>query len=293
MRELDASGISEEKLFYHRNDPIPGLDLLPIKEVKGDPVIAELVRKLPALSGAFLDLNQEKIVHERLWTSVIVNTGNYYSTVNSYYYNAGYGPATYSATLYKPSVVNGFSHSLGVLGGARVTKRLVLQLGVQYLTQSVGSTSNINATGSLSTVANYAANPGVNVSTTSSPYNIISTNQFVAVPALAGYLLIDEKVGLQLNVGVSSDFFLRNSLTDPSGRLQSYSQGAGQNSPYRSVNFSGLAGSELSYRPGGRYRVSLVPGFRYPFGSVLKSGANSTGNSWLWDMGFRLRYIFK
>ncbi len=142
-------------------------------------------------------------------------------------------------------------------------------------------------------LAQFAGNsPSINYSTTT-PYNITSENEFVSVPVQAGYLFIDRKMGLQLNSGVSTDFFIRNTLSDPSGQRQSYSQSAGQDSPYRSVTFSGLLNSEVSYKLSNRYRVAVVPGFRYSFSPVLKSTSGSSGNPFVWDVGFRFRYIFK
>jgi hypothetical protein len=168
-----------------------------------------------------------------------------------------------------------------------------VQSGVQYINQSIGSVSNINSSGSLDAVAQFAgSSPSLNYNTTT-PYNITSVNEFVSVPVQAGYLFIDRKVGLQLNSGVSTDFFIRNTLSDPSGQRQSYSQSAGQDSPYRSVNFSGLLSGEVSYKLGNRYRVSLVPGFHYSFNPVLKSASGSSGNPFVWDVGFRFRYIIK
>jgi hypothetical protein len=145
----------------------------------------------------------------------------------------------------------------------------------------------------LDAVANFAKNSPASVSY-SSPYTINSANEFISVPVQAGYLFIDKKIGLQLNSGVSTDFFVRNTLSDPTGQRQSYSQSAGQDSPYRAVNFSGLMSSEVSYKLGRHYRLSLVPGMRYSFAPVLKSSAgSSTGNNMVWDIGFRFRYIFK
>ena len=125
-----------------------------------------------------------------------------------------------------------------------------------------------------------------------SPYQINSVNQFVSVPVQAGYLLIDRKVGLQINSGVATNIFLQNTLTDKSGQLTKYAEGAGESSPYNSFSWSALMGTELSYKMGSQYRVSLAPGLRYSMSPLLKS-ASSSGNLMIWDLGFRFRYIFK
>ncbi|PZR30128.1 MAG: hypothetical protein DI538_23425 [Azospira oryzae] len=126
----------------------------------------------------------------------------------------------------------------------------------------------------------------------SQPYKVNSNNEFVSVPVQAGYLIVDRKFGLQWNAGVATDVFLRNTLKDESGRSDKYSQGSGEGSPYRSFNFAALTSTEFSYKLGGQYRVSLVPGVRYSFQSVLKSQTGTAGNPLVLDIGFRFRYIF-
>ena len=128
--------------------------------------------------------------------------------------------------------------------------------------------------------------------TSTSPYTINSISEYVSIPLQAGYLLIDRKIGLQLNTGIATDFFIKNTLTDASGKFSTYSESAGNNSYYRTLNWTGLVGTEISYKVAKHYRISLVPGLRYSFNSVLKSSASNTLNPMVWDVGFRFRYIF-
>lgn len=269
------------------------LELLPIPEIHEGPKMVEIIRILPAIPGAFMVHNEKKTVHEHVWASVTAAAGSYNPNTNSYSnYSSNSASQLNSNPGSSPAV--GSSYSFGMLAGLRVAKRVVLQSGIQYINQSVNSTSNISSLNSLDQVAYaFAGNTPSSSLSTTSPYAINSANEFVSVPVQAGYLFIDRKMGLQLNTGVSTEFFLRNTLSDPSGQRQSYSQGGGQDSPYRSVNFSGLLSSEVSYKLGDRYRVSVVPGFHYSFNPVLKSPYNSTGNPFVWDVGFRFRYIFR
>jgi len=268
------------------------LELLPIPQIHEGPIMVEIVRKLPAIPGAFMIHEERKTVHEQVWASVSAATGGYSPNTTSYS-NYNYSNAVNQSTSgSNSSPVVGSSYSFGMLAGMRVAKRVVLQSGIQYLNQSINSTSNISSANSLAPVASSLYNTTSNYPT-SNPYSINSANEFVSVPVQAGYLFIDRKMGLQLNTGVSTDFFIRNTLSDPSGQRQSYSQSAGQDSPYRSVNFTGLLSSEVSYKVGSRYRVSVVPGFHYSFNPVLKSVSNSSGNPVAWDVGFRFRYILR
>ena len=100
--------------------------------------------------------------------------------------------------------------------------------------------------------------------------------------------MVNRQVGLQFNAGVASDFFIKNSLVNPSGQLASSSE----NSSYQSLNWTALMSTELSYKVSTHYRVSLVPGMRYAFNSILIPTVGSSINPLVWDVGFRFRYIF-
>jgi len=226
----------------------------------------------------------KKFEHEKLWASVSAASGSYTDmTGGSSYSSAAMRVMSAGLPQSSPPLTNnlsysgqgagsvptvGKSYSYGVIGGVRLAERWVLQTGVQYMNQSIGNSS--------SQYMNYGSG---------SP---ISTNEFVSVPVQAGYLLINRKIGWQLNPGVSTDFFVRNTT---SNQQVSVTQGAGTDSPYRSISFAGLMSSEFSYKLGKNYRLSLVPGMRYSLNPALKS--MTTGNAIAWDIGFRFRYILK
>lgn len=114
----------------------------------------------------------------------------------------------------------------------------------------------------------------------------------MSVPLQAGYLVVNKKFGLQVNAGVATDMFLKNTVTPDGAGLSQTTQGRGDDSPYRSFNFSGLMGTEFSYRLGYHYRVSLNPGLRYPFSSVYKSSTGIDSTPLTFDVGLRFKYIF-
>jgi len=271
-----------EASWLAANVELPGLEMLPTAEIQGDPKQTEIYRRLPYIPAAFMNAsNDRKFEHEKLWASVTAASGSYTESAGSSYNSTAAMKTYYNAVQVSPGLSNSYtspstgavptvgrSYSYGVIGGVRLAERWVLQTGVQYLNQQMGSSS--------SPYANYGSG------------GMISTNEFVSVPVQAGYLLVNKKIGWQLNPGVSTDFFVRNTL---SNQQQSISQGAGDNSPYRSVNFAGLMSSEFSYKLGKNYRLSLVPGMRYSFNPALKS--TTTGSAIAWDVGFRFRYIFK
>ena len=187
--------------------------------------------------------------------------------------------------------------------GTKLSEKWVLQGGVNYLTQnsSYAATSVIGSpnsgtflpasTNGLTGLADGEKEYAKVVST--APYNVNNSLRFLSVPLQAGYLLVDKKVGFQLNAGVSTDLFLRNSKTAEGGSLQDINQGRDDGSPYRAVNFSGLMGVELSYRIAERYRVALNPGLRYPFNSIYREDTGVKSMPLSYDIGLRFRYIFQ
>ncbi len=278
----------------------------PSTEVKGKMKEVTIVRKLPPMPSSFMNSKKDKETKENLWASLGASTGNYSpssdfssssSTSSRVLYQSAGGLSNSTQTAYSTTSSKGSVFSVGMNLGKRISNRWLVQGGVSYLNQAIGYTSNFAVVDAnnlpMASVADYANLKSFSsVVSVSSPYQINSVNKYITIPVQAGYLLVDRKIGLQLNSGVSTNIFMQNTLTDESGQLDSYSSGAGDSSPYRTISWAGLLGTELSYKIATQYRVSIAPGLRYSINSVLKS--NSTpSNPLMWDVGLRFRYIFK
>ncbi len=270
-------------------------------ELKGKPVEEiETMKKSSRTIIAKVDTKRIKNGNENWWASVGGSAG-------SYNLQSGTSGASAASLLSKNQSFNalssapvsdratiGTSFSFGMTFGKKVAQRWVVLSGVNYMSQSIGYNSNIAFVDGNNQAKAYTADfatPSANVTSTS-PYTINSVSEFVSIPLQTGYLIVDRKMGIQLNTGIATDFFIKNTLTDESGKFSSYSESAGNNSYYRTLNWTGLVGTEFSYKVAKHYRVSLVPGLRYSFNSVLKSSTGSTLNPLVWDVGFRFRYIF-
>jgi hypothetical protein len=187
---------------------------------------------------------------------------------------------------------------MGISFGARITNRWVVQGGVNYMTQVSDYTTTVAVS---SSDLNYFKAASLNEFREASgdtyvptaPYTVNNSLRYISLPVQAGYLVIDRQFGVQMNAGVSTDMFLQNTIDPEGGALEKTTEGRGEDSPYRSVNFSGLVGSEITYRFADRYRLSLNPGIRYPFKSIYKDEVGVTSTPLTFDIGLRFRYIFK
>ncbi len=262
-----------------------------------------IVRKLPAMPASMMaDSRKEKsIAKENLWAAVNASTGSFGSTAyndNSQSFLMSNQVSSFNNLVSASSKVKskGSAYSVGINVGTRLAERWVLQGGVSYLSQNLGYTSNfaaLDANNSRMAIVSEYADVKQNIALSStSPYDINSVKELVSIPVQAGYMFVNRKFGLQLNSGVATDMFIRNTLTDKSGQLSSFSESAGSDSPYNTFSWAAIGGTELSYKVGSQYRISVTPGFRYALTPMLKSSAENT-SPFMWDLGFRFRYILK
>lgn len=278
------------------------------KKSEGDPV-ALMLSKL-AEQEMKLAANDEKPKsgkEEKVWTALGVAAGGFSAVNHSSAPAQSFGMALTNTTVPdKQSKASGVAYSLGLSFGTKVAPRWIVQGGVNYLTQSSNYTAtnviagpnysslqaeSINALGKLPAVADAAVAAERLAPTV--PYTVNNNLKFFSVPVQAGYLIVDRKFGIQLNAGISTDLFLENTLTPEGGSLDKQTQSNGSDSPYRTVNFSGLMGTEFTYRLGQRYRIALNPALRYPLNSVYKSEVGIESTPLTFDVGLRFRYIFK
>lgn len=232
---------------------------------------------------------KKKNSKERMWTSLAVGAGTFNPNSSAPASTASLGAAGSRPVSSNPT--RGMSYSMNVMMGGRLTNRIVLQGGVTYLSQNSAYTSSA----SLGTAAtlNEFVDANTKISATS-PYKVNSNIQYLAVPVQAGFVVLNRALGWQLNGGVSTDFFIQNTLTpESSSRLQRTTQSAGADSPFRTVNFSGLIGTEISYRFAEHYRIALNPGMRYALNSIYKSDVLAQISPVTFDVSLRFRYIIR
>ena len=193
----------------------------------------------------------------------------------------------------------GLSYSYGLSVGKKLSKRWILQTGVQYAVQNASSNSstyienNVNGRLSLPLEATFDdASPASNELVVTSPYNVDNRFEYISLPLQAGYMLMDKKFGIVLNGGIMSSFLVGNTLTSDREYLGSLRVEPGSDSPYRSVQFSGLLGTEFVYSLGSHYQVSVFPSYQIGL-QPLRKDAQGLELPTNFDLGFRFRYIFR
>lgn len=184
----------------------------------------------------------------------------------------------------------GSSYSMSISGGKRVARRWLLHGGLSYLNQnSKSNTSNVTIEQAYNTTGSIAPE-NFNAVTSTEESEINSTFQFISLPVQAGYMLVDQKFGVQLNGGFAPDVFLKSTVSDKVSNETINTSGS--NSTFKAVSLSGLGGVELSYRFSEHYRIALVPGFRYSLTPVYKENSLASAKPFMADIGLRFRYVF-
>ena len=246
--------------------------------------------------------SEEKIKQEeRFWTSVGFSAGSFNNITPT---TTGAPANTFRSSLAgqtasEESNSPGYTYAVNVLVGAKLSERWILQGGVSYLNQVSDYTANSvlseNAALQVASVNQFEKNKDNTNATilATTPYTVNNSIEIISFPVQAGYVLFEKKWGFIINTGISTDLFLQNTVTPNAENIASITTGRGSESPYRPVNFAGLIGSEISYRFGTQYRISLAPGIRYPFQSIYKDRLDVKSTPLTFDLGLRFKYIFK
>lgn len=266
-----------------------------------------------AVTVALLDKEQDEEdtkptnrQQEKFWTSIGFSAGTFANTTPTSATTTSSALRSLSAGQTAASESNspGYTYAVNLAVGTKVSKRWLIQGGMSYIAQlsdytatSVVTNQGDQQTFMAASINQFEKNSDNSNSgdeiLSSTPYQVNNNIQLISFPVQAGYMVVDRKLAFQVNSGISTDLFMQNTITPEAANLEKTTQGRGDDSPYRPVNFSGLVGTELSYRFGENYRISLSPGLRYPFNSIYKTNLGIKSSPLTFDVAVRFRYILK
>lgn len=237
---------------------------------------------------------------EEFWTVVGVSAGSFNNITPT---NSGYSAKAFSSSVAGQTASDesnspGYIYAINIGIGAKISKRWVFQGGVSYLNQvseytanSVLANESILQVASVNELNKNISNDETNI-LASTPYSVTHTIESISFPLQAGFIVFENKWAMQINSGLATDLFLQSTQTPNAKNVEASSTGRGSDSPYRDINFAGLLGSEISYRFGNNYRISVAPGLRYPLQSIYKDKVAVKSTPLAFDVALRFRYIF-
>lgn len=244
---------------------------------------------------------KKKNNREALWAGINMSAGNFDPNIGSGG-DAAFALAS-SDQVSGGSVVNntsqspGFAYSFGFNIGKRMGTNWIIQSGIQYSIKNAGGSSTVFAEENSQRTPIYHFNEvspegTQTLASSSEPINLENTFEFLSIPVQTGYVVIDKKIGWILSGGFSTDFFLKNTLADSDDQLSDVVVKPGDSSPFRTVFFNGLIGTEVIYNLGDHYIISLEPSYKMSLNSLTKPDTDLQSNPTSFILGFRLKYIF-
>jgi hypothetical protein len=195
-----------------------------------------------------------------------------------------------------------FSYAYGVSFGYQISPKIMVRGGLSYLSNHTSTSvrSYINNPVTNKKMPNQALysvsieSAGVtSVNTSNEDIQLNNTYEFISLPLSFGYYLIDKKVEWMLTAGLTTDFFLKNTISDPSNFLESKEIRVGNDSPYSSSYLNGTLGTLVNFSFAGNYRISLEPSYRLGLSDFAKDNAVFTSRPSTFFVTAGLSYIFK
>ena len=324
FEDVATTMIGEEEGKHNAIENIERINIGLLAEVN----ISIEPQKVPDMMEIIKMQNDKKQDFHKMWAGLSVGGGSFDSNINGRKSNTlalsdnrvelfnDDGPSILnvlvanesnveSSTLINDQVVNqsnvespAFSYTISADFGKQIGRRTYVQGGVEYNRYSSGATSSLvtNSSNNDSQVfLRYENSEAINKGTLTftEPYQLTNNYEYVAVPLKFGYQVLNRKIGVSLSSGVSTNFFLKNTLKDKSGKINDVKVTNGDSSPYKPLNFNGLFGAEISYQWNEHYQLAIVPDYRFSLDGLTKSDAFFQSNPTAFFLGFRFKYILK
>lgn len=279
----------------------------------------EVKDQLYGLPATYLVKNKKK-EEDRFWAGVDMAFGSFNpnfeggntSLSNSLSVKSNqFAPSSFTSDVstasppVKEGMTTGQSLGFGFNLGMKISDRWTLQSGLQYSRATATSSTNVVIENRQTVNPIPASSQFGRVSqvqeilnseeTVNYSYKDVSLDnqfQFASIPVKAGFKILDQRLSMGLNAGVAANIYLGNKLTDPTDQLAEVTIGPGSSSPYKQVNFMGLAGIQIGYRIIQRFDVTLEPNYTHALNTLTKSGNDFATNPSGIGLQTGIRYRF-
>ncbi len=173
-----------------------------------------------------------------------------------------------SSTATQNGMNEGIATSLGLDFGVKMGKRWAIESGVQYTRVENQTNASLNIVDAYAVNASEVAGGDLNAESSTNrrtrveesydhSIDLDNSIRFTSIPLKAGYYLMNERLSLRLNAGLSANYFLSSQLTDPLGQLEA----TDQTGIYNAWSFDGLTGFEFGYSIFDNFNLTLEPNY--------------------------------
>lgn len=200
----------------------------------------------------------------------------------------------------EPSYDPGYSLSAGLNVGTRLANRIILSTGLHYQafntadaeTQLVSQGKDYYAlTGSATDDAYNDAAASEMLRAEAGDVSLSNEYRYLTVPIRAGYVVLDKKLNIILNAGMSSNF-LMDAYLENHDNNQSLSNDFNTTDNYQSVYFNINTGIEFAYQFFKKYQITLEPNYNQALTNFTNSNHSKEGKPRNIGLSFGVKYNF-
>lgn len=291
---IDESSIIEQDTYELLTAVKQGLDWPPLKSINID------VHKVHF--GFYQSVEEEKkATRYPLMAGLNVGTGTVNSEPGSIFAVADAAPSGGFSNQGRNQPMNtesnAVSYAIGINVGKKIAPRWILQTGLQYTVQSADATTNAfyeDANNQTKTPVLYSELAGDFIGDLDFSSTIDLTNSFelLTIPFQIGYLIVDKKITWMVSSGIATDIFLKNKLTSKTEGFEDVVIKPGSSSPFRTAYFSGIFSTEVGYKLGKHYNLSVEPSLKAALHTFTKDRQSIERKPISLGIGIKLRYVF-
>lgn len=198
----------------------------------------------------------------------------------------------------------GSSLSIGVDLRGKISNKFVLSSGVHYMRNSASLQSSVvvsNVTSGDSFAIRTSDVSSLSLQNGLADGTLVAQNfttnfnnelQYISIPFKAGYVILNKKVNIILNSGVSTNFLFDSQSRNSNEQLQSFSQENSLSNEFRPVYLNFLSSIEFGYTLGEKYFISLEPNYSQAITDFTKSESSLSGKANNFGLSVGIKYNF-